>query len=240
MFENLLPIRALGTVTTSKRTDVTAPLRFKLTAYDGGLLGVTAYLKAFQLPVVLNLAGVEFARRLTINLNGNATKRLGHIEDSANDGRSIKIAGVMSGSGPDAMAITEDLASGKPWRAYIEALPLGKMQKVESGQAITINGRQIYGPVMIAKRSKVYGVAFTKGEHDGTKIIDVRIEAIQAVFASIDREAFRLKGLIEHQELVDWKANAMQEARQEILAASHNADIDCEAIMAQHFMRGGA
>lgn len=66
--------------------------RFTVTAYSGTAIR----LRGFTGPVVVDLSGVARGRSLVAHLDNDRAKRVGHIDQYTNDGRSLKLSGVTS------------------------------------------------------------------------------------------------------------------------------------------------
>jgi hypothetical protein len=144
--------------------------RFSMVAYNGGELRTEAYMRRFGRPVVIDLAGLTFSPQIKANLDHDQTKRVGHVTDPVNDGRQIILAGVVSGTGDAAKEVLENSERGYQWQASVEALPIS-LEEIRAGQSVVVNGRTIVGPVIVARKSRLYGVAFTaRGADESTSV----------------------------------------------------------------------
>ena len=65
--------------------DGKGPRQFNIRAYTGGELRVNG----FDLPVVVDLKGMTFAKDIKANLDHDSKKRVGHITATANDGSEV-------------------------------------------------------------------------------------------------------------------------------------------------------
>ncbi len=153
----------LNPITIIAMADTTAakgPPTFGMVAYTGGILRTPAYVKRFSMGVVVDLAGLDYATAITANVDHDPARRVGHVTEQVNDGRSLVLNGIVSATGPDAMEVTETSQNGYPWQASIEVQPLEKLDQIPKGQSININGRMQTGPFMLARKSRLHGVAF--------------------------------------------------------------------------------
>lgn len=142
------------------------PRQFKVRAYNGGLLSVGFYSD----PVVIDLAGLSPAKSVVANLHHERRAIVGHSTEIKNDGKRLDLAGVVSGTGAEAQEFLANHDNGFPWQASIEAQPV-KMIEVEAGKTINVNGRDFTGPLYLAKKSKLYGIAFVpRGADENTTV----------------------------------------------------------------------
>lgn len=143
------------------------PRRFAVNAYRGGQLKVSGY----RLPIVVDLSGLGFDKSITANLDHDQTKRVGHIDQPQNDGRTLSLSGVVSAASEAAKEFVESIKSGFPWQASIEAVPTERPEEIPAGESVTVNGRTFSGPILIARKSQLYGVAFlSRGADDSTSV----------------------------------------------------------------------
>src|SRR5687768_7598426 len=59
------------------------PRKFDVTAYTGGPLEV----KGYELPIYVDLKGMDRTRTLVANLDHEAKQRVGHVNEVQNDGK---------------------------------------------------------------------------------------------------------------------------------------------------------
>lgn len=184
--KNILAFLAPVEIVAAKEGDANPP-RFSMTAYTGGELA----LPNFELPVVVDLAGAKFHKSVKANLNHKREAMVGHVDQSDNDGKSIRLGGSISGGGSAAAEVMAAHAKGYPWEASIQANRL-KLETLPRGKTATVNGQQVKGPKYIARESTIYAVAFCdQGADDGTEV------TIAATAASTKEKAMRT-------EVADW------------------------------------
>jgi hypothetical protein len=153
------------------------PATFEIVAYNGGILATPAYMQKFGMPVVIDLSGLETAPSVTANMDHDQAQRVGHITETKNDGRQLILAGIVSGTGPAATEVVANAKQGYPWQASVEAVPLVPLEKIEAGKFVTVNGQRIAGPVLVSRKSRLYGVAFLARGADSTTSVKIAATA---------------------------------------------------------------
>ena len=152
---------------------------FRIVAYSGGELRTAEYISKFGMPVVIDLAGISYSTSITANMDHDATKRVGHVTEKINDGRQLILAGIVSGTGDSAKEVVDNAARQYPWQASVEAIPTGPLEEIKAGKSVTVNGRAIAGPVLIARKSRLYGVAFLARGADETTSVSIAASAAE-------------------------------------------------------------
>lgn len=152
---------------------------FRIVAYNGGELRTAEYIRKFGKPVVIDLAGLSYSPNITANMDHDSTQRVGHVTDKTNDGRQLILAGLVSGTGPAAREVVDNAALSYPWQASVEAIPTAPLEEVRAGQSVIVNGRTIVGPVLIARKSRLYGVAFLARGADETTSVSIAASAAE-------------------------------------------------------------
>ena len=152
---------------------------FKIIAYNGGELRTAAYLQKFGMPVVIDLAGLSYSPSITANMDHDPTQRVGHVTEKTNDGRQLILAGIVSGTGPAAREVVDNAARSYPWQASVEAQPIGGLEEIRAGQTAIVNGRTIVGPAKIARKSRLFGVAFLARGADETTSVSIAASAAE-------------------------------------------------------------
>ncbi len=158
------PIRFASPATIQAGGKDSRPRRFDSTAYTGGELRVGGY----SMPVVIDLAGLKPRNSVVANLDHDSSKRVGHIDEIENDGKTLRLSGLVSATGPAAMEFVGNADGGYPWQASVEAQPQ-KLETVSAGKDVQVNGRTFQGPIYIARKSVLSAVAFLpSGADDST------------------------------------------------------------------------
>jgi hypothetical protein len=149
------------------------PPTFSVTAYTGGALNIAGW----DAPVVIDLAGLTFARSVVANLDHNDRQRVGHVTDKSKLKSELMLAGVFSAATPYRDEVVASAASGFEWEASVEVTPT-KLVEVESGKTVTVNGQEFSGPLYVTRKGTLSGFAFVS--HGADPNTDVRIAATAA------------------------------------------------------------
>lgn len=147
--------------------EVRGPRKFSVSAYTGGAMN----LEGWDLPVVVDLSGLEPGKSLVANLDHKTAQRVGHVTGKTNDGKSLQLSGVVSAATAFAKEVVESADSGFVWQASIEAKPT-KLVEIKAGKKVDINGQSFEGPLYHVKQSTLKGFAFVShGADDNTEVI---------------------------------------------------------------------
>jgi hypothetical protein len=168
---------AAGTTTADGKPSIPT---FRIVAYNGGELRTAEYIAKFGKPVVIDLAGLSYSPNITANMDHDPTKRVGHVTEKLNDGRQLILAGIVSGTGPSAQEVVDNAARAYPWQASVEAIPTQALEEVKAGKSVIVNGRTIVGPALIARKSRLYGVAFLARGADETTSVSIAAAAAES------------------------------------------------------------
>jgi hypothetical protein len=153
--------------------DKAGPRTFTLDpAYSGGVVR----LSDFPLPLVIDLAGLSKAKRITANLDHDRKQRVGHVSDVTNDGRSLKMAGVLSGASTATTQVIEASDAGYPWGCSIE-VAVAKLVEVAAGKTASANGQTFDGPLLIARKGTLLGVALSDSPADQSTAVTIAATA---------------------------------------------------------------
>lgn len=133
-------------------------------AYNGGAMRVAGYYR----PVVIDLAGVSGAGRAIPVLRNHDFERIVGHGVAAIEGAQIKLAGTLSAENDDAGEITRMAANGFPWQASVGLQPT-RLENVEAGAAVRVNGNEVQGPAVVVRAGKLYEVSIVPlGADDST------------------------------------------------------------------------
>lgn len=160
--------------------------RFRILAYSGGPLNVDG----FDLPVIVDLQGLE-ASAVQIVLNHEATTdaTLGQVDDLQNDGRSLTLAGPITGTSPRVQDVLSAADAGHQWQASIGA-EVTAQQRIPEGQSVQVNGRTFSGPVIVARRSVLRETSVLPIGADATTSVDLAAKAATRQGQQMDFETW--------------------------------------------------
>ena len=154
------------------------PATFEILAYNGGELKTEQYIRKFGMPVVIDLQGLSYSPSITANMDHDASQRVGHVTEKTNDGKQLILAGVVSGTGTAAQEVVDNAKNDYPWKASVEALPTTSLEAIKAGQTVSVNGQTFTGPILVARKSRLYGVAFVARGADETTTVKIAATAV--------------------------------------------------------------
>lgn len=148
------------------------PAKFTSTFYTGGSLEINGW----DLPVVVDLAGLEEGKVLVANLDHDRTKRVGNFA-VANDGKSLVANGTASAATPARDEVINSAANGYQWQASLEVNPK-QVEEVKAGKTVEVNGQSFKGPLYVTRKGVLKGFAFVShGADDNTSATIAAIAA---------------------------------------------------------------
>ena len=181
VIKDLISIVADGVEVIAAADDKGVP-KFSMQAYSGGPLK----LKGIPLPVIVDLAGLSYADSIVANLDHDETRRVGHVTEKSNDGKSLRLEGIVSAATDASREVVESASADFPWQASIEAKILEPLEQIKAGKLVNVNGQAFQGPVYVARKTKLFGVALlTRGADDSTT---VKIAAAATKEIEMDKE----------------------------------------------------
>lgn len=129
---------------------------FTMDAYDGGLLRVPN----FDLPVVVDLQGMQTAPQVKALLHHDPARPAGHMTQ-VDISQRIRTVGTLSV--PEAQSYLKAAQErGFRWESSIGAtIPRSSIESIRAGQTVTVNGRSFTGPLYVARQSTLREVSFT-------------------------------------------------------------------------------
>jgi hypothetical protein len=146
-------------------TAKTAP-RFDALIYTGGPLIIGGW----ELPVIVDLAGVKPGKVLVANLDHDSTKRVSSGFTVINNGRTLRARGEFNALTKSRNEVLKSARAGYQWQASIEANPQ-KVQQIRGGENVNVNGQQHEGPLYVTRTSTLKGFAFVShGADDNTTV----------------------------------------------------------------------
>jgi hypothetical protein len=144
------------------------PKGVHMRAYNGGALR----LKGFDEPVVIDLAGLSVVGNVTLLLDHDGSRPVGHVEKLDNNGKTLDVEGRISATGPDAKLVLDNAANAFPWQASIGAEPAA-LKRIRAGETINVNGQTFQGPVIVATKSTLREISFVAVGADASTAVKV-------------------------------------------------------------------
>lgn len=166
--------------------DKTGPAKFTASFYTGGRLDLDNY----DLPVVVDLAGLKNGKVLVANLDHERKQRVGNFA-VANDGKTLVASGTASAATPARDEVVNSARDGYQWQSSLEVSP-ERIEQVKAGRSVEVNGQKFDGPLYVTRAGTLKGFAFVShGADDNTN-------------ASIAAEAASTKGKTMKAECQTW------------------------------------
>jgi hypothetical protein len=151
-----------------------SPPTFSVTAYKGGALNVGGW----DLPVVIDVAGLQFARSVVANLSHNNDQIVGHVTDKSTTESTVELSGVFSIESAETARIVNGSANGFPWEASVEVSPL-MVEEVAVGKSVKVNGQEFEGPLYVARKGTLSAFGFVAHGADPTTEVKIAASAAQ-------------------------------------------------------------
>ena len=192
-----------------------SPATFSVGAYTGGALR----LSGIDLPVVVDLASLKYARHVRANLDHDNTKRVGHVTTKTNDGKTLTLGGVFSAATSHRDEVVASAKQQYDWEASIEASP-GKLTPVRKGQSVSVNGQTFTGPIYVARDYTLTAFAFLSHGADTGNTVSIAAEA-----ALPSKEKNMDQGFSTWLEARGWNVDALPEGKDVELKAKYDAEI---------------
>lgn len=140
---------------------------FSACIYAGGEVNPPGYVDR----VILDVEGLDVgAGQPPLLFNADPLQIVGHIEEISmlGDG-TIAVEGVVSGAGPRSREVASMAKNGFPWRCQLGLKPV-RAERLESGEAVMVNRRQVEGPAVIIREAKLITVGVSAFGGDGTSL----------------------------------------------------------------------
>lgn len=129
---------------------------FDFLAYSGGAIRQ----KFTPLPIYVDLESMSIERDgIPALMDHNSEKRVGHVVSTNNNGKRLKVKGLISAVTESADEVIQSDGNGFRWQVSIGAKPK-KFVPVAKGRTARVNGRVIHGPAYIAMGAVLREVSF--------------------------------------------------------------------------------
>ena len=149
--------------------------RFSMVAYTGGPMRVAGWRHS----VIVDLAGLQIpSQSRPIRFGHNAASGVGHTDRIGIENGRLVATGVVSRGTEAAREVVVSARNGFPWQASIGAT-VDEYEFVKESQSVTVNGRQLVGPLYVVRKATLGEISFVDLGADG---------ATQAIVASQTQE----------------------------------------------------
>jgi phage major head subunit gpT-like protein len=199
--------------------DDAKPKRFSMTAYTGGPMQVGNY----GPPVVIDLAGLTAKAPIPILRDHDPSRVVGHADEVTKTDSSLKLAGLISGAGPDAAEVQAAAARGFPWKASVGVRP-GKLEFVGEGVKTKVNGKTLTGPLEVARKSTLGETSFLAMAADRKST--TRIAATAAQTKNQEASAMEFQEWIE---ALGFSLDDLREDQKQLLQAKYDIEVKAAA-----------
>lgn len=148
----------------SAADDADKPKTFSMVAYTGAK--IRQWWSSHD--IVVDLASMKQpGKSRPILRDHDPSKIVGHTTEITITARTILVKGIVSGENEHAREVTMSSAKGFPWQASIGASM--RLQFVDKGEKVTVNGRDYSGPLYVARDAVLGEVSFVPlGADDNT------------------------------------------------------------------------
>jgi len=142
------PVELTAAAATAEGQPAKLP-SFNIQAYGGGVMNVSSSYH----PVILELSGMKSSRsKLPILLNHDDARPVGQANKVTIDPKGVTLEGSFTAADGDAAMIAAHAKNGFEWQASIGAT-VDSREMLEAGKTATVNGREVTGPLIIARKS---------------------------------------------------------------------------------------
>lgn len=128
---------------------------FSIVGYTGAPMQVAG----FNTPIVVDLTGLKADGQEIPVLRGHDDNRIVGQTDSIQIGKDVRLTGTITSDSRDAAEIVTNAKNGFKWRASIGASVL-RREFLAAGNTATVNGREVSGPLVIAREAQLYEISF--------------------------------------------------------------------------------
>jgi len=181
---------------------------------------------------VFDIAGVKVAAKVPILLDHDSTQRAGYA-DQVEMGPEIRLGGFLSSStaaGREAAKLSDE---GFPWQASIQLI-VASWEELEPGASAVVNGREVAGPISIARESRLLESSFLMAGADK----DTFAVALAAQEHCMDPKAFAAAHPAAVKEWQDEAATAAKAEERSALSSFLTQFAGREAWAAQRYSEG--
>ena len=134
-----------------------------INAYNGGVIRVAGYYR----PVAIDIAGLSgLGKPIPLYRSHDANRIVGH-GTAQRENNSLAVSGKLSANNADTQEIIDLAAEDFPWQASVGVQPL-RLEQVEAGSTITVNGQPVSGPATIVRAGRLYEVSIVSNGADDT------------------------------------------------------------------------
>ena len=188
---------------------------FQINAYNGGPMVVGM----FWNPVILDLGGLTASRpRIPILLGHDPDRIIGQSDEIAINSDGVNIAGTITGDDDHAGTVISHAKNGFEWQASIGA-DIVRREFLEPGKTAVVNGREVSGPLLIAREARLVETSFVAIGADQTTSATVAASRPPGLQTGANAMTFE-----QWLEANGWDPAALSEQQKGKLRAAYDAE----------------
>jgi HK97 family phage prohead protease len=176
-------IRAASPTDGPARASLTATAPIEIQAAKGegkrptfdivGYTGAVMLLDGFFNPVIIDLAGFKAGGQEIPALYLHELDRIvGQTDSVSIDAKGVRLTGTITGDNADATEVLNQAKNGFKWRASVGA-SLHRREFLDAGKKATVNGREVMGPLVIAREAELLEISFVSIGADNQTSVNV-------------------------------------------------------------------
>lgn len=128
---------------------------FSIVGYTGAPMLVGGY----YTPVIIDLAGLKVRSQEIPALHNHDFDRVVGQTTAVKIGSDVRLEGVITGSNDYAEEVVTQAKNGFKWQASVGAT-VDRREFVDAGKKVTVNGREVSGPILVARESTLLEISF--------------------------------------------------------------------------------
>lgn len=129
---------------------------FSFMGYTGAVMNISGFFN----PIILDLEGVTVAEPITALMNHDDEKIVGQGTAVVST-EGVRATGTVMAEDENAARLTTLSKNGFKWQASVGA-NIQRREFLEAGKKATVNGREVSGPLIIARESLVHEISFVR------------------------------------------------------------------------------
>lgn len=135
--------------------------------------GSPVVINGFYTPVILDLTGMRsVSQEIPILFSHDIERIVGQTDAVKINSEGVSLTGVVTGDNADAKEVVSQAKNGFKWRASIGASVL-RREFVEAGKKVTVNGRNLTGPLLVSRETVLLEVSFVSIGADSATSVNV-------------------------------------------------------------------
>lgn len=136
---------------------------FSIFGYTGAVMRVGG----FYTPVIVDLSGLKASSdNIPILRDHDAGRVIGQTDAVTIDAEGVRLSGSITGDDADAQNVIVHSKNGFKWQASIGASII-RSESLKAGETATVNGREVSGPLLIAREARLQETSFVAIGADG-------------------------------------------------------------------------